>query len=252
MRSFGLIGYPLGHSFSAAWFADLFRREGIANATYRNYPLASLDELPALMADPALLGFNVTAPYKTAVMDYLDELDPTAAHIGAVNCVVRHAGIWKGYNVDWAGFAESLVPLLDGRRPQAAILGTGGAAAAAGYGLDTLGIDHIFVSRSKRSGNTVTYGELDAAIMERYRLLINATPLGTYPDTEQCPPLPYGLLTPEHMLFDMVYNPPLSAFLRHGREAGARTMNGRRMLEIQALRSWELFLTARPASGDIR
>ena len=150
MRSFGLIGYPLAHSFSAEWFAEMFRREGIRDAVYANYPLGSIEELPALLAEHPLLGFNVTAPYKRAVMDYLDQIDPTAERIGAVNCAVRQGDTWKGYNVDWIGFAESLMALTGGECPHALILGSGGAAAAAAYGLDELGMVHATVSRSKK------------------------------------------------------------------------------------------------------
>lgn len=248
MRAFGLIGYPLDHSFSAEWFARMFLHNGISDATYRNYPLPSIDALPALLAEPALLGFNVTAPYKQAVMAYLDELDPTALRIGAVNCVVRQGDRWKGYNVDWIGFAESVTELTAGQRPRALLLGSGGAAAAAAFGLARLGIDYTTVSRTKQGTGFLSYGELTRSAMQRHRLIVNATPLGTYPDTAHCPPIPYHLLTSDHLLYDMVYNPPETLFLHRGLEARARTMNGLRMLEIQAEKSWELFRTARPAA----
>ena len=244
MRSFGLIGYPLAHSFSAEWFAEMFRREGSRDAVYANYPLGSIEELPALLAEHPLLGFNVTAPYKRAIMDYLDQIDPTAERIGAVNCAVRQGDTWKGYNVDWIGFAESLMALIGGECPHALILGSGGAAAAAAYGLDELGMVHATVSRSKKGAGILSYEALTSELLQKYRLLINATPLGTWPATERFPAIPYEWLTPAHMLYDMVYNPPETAFLRKGREAGASTMNGRHMLEIQARETWKLFLSA--------
>lgn len=240
-RLYGLIGYPLGHSFSAAWFAEQFDQRHINDAEYRNFPLADISELSELLNKERLLGFNVTAPYKRAVIPFLSELDHTAAEIGAVNCVVRSANGWKGHNVDWIGFSSSLEEMLHGLRPDAMILGSGGAADAAAYGLQQLGIEYITVSRTKTGEGFIHYSELDEEVMENHPLIINATPLGTYPDTQSCAPIPYELLTSAHMLYDMVYNPPVSEFLRRGQKVGAKTMNGRRMLEIQAQKSWELF-----------
>lgn len=241
MRLYGLIGYPLGHSFSAEWFSHRFSEGGIADAAYTNFPLPDIKELPSLLKKDSLRGFNVTAPYKTAVMDYLDDIDEVASAIGAVNCVVRRGDSWKGYNTDWSGFQISLSEFLQGRRPQALILGSGGAACAAAYALDNLSIPYLSVSRTKSKEGFILYSDLSPAVMNEYKLIVNATPLGTFPDTLQCPPVPYDLLTPEHILYDMVYNPPLSEFLRRGETKGAAVTNGSRMLHLQAEESWRLF-----------
>ena len=241
VRIYGLIGYPLEHSFSAAWFAEQFSQRNITDAEYHSFPLSNISKLSKLLADERLMGFNVTAPYKRAVIRFLSELDHTAAEIGAVNCVVRCGSGWKGYNVDWIGFSNSLTEILHEERPNALILGSGGAAAAAAYGLRQLDIKYVTVSRAKTEKGFIRYSDLDKTIMDSHPLIVNATPLGTYPDTQSCAPIPYALLTSAHILYDMVYNPPLSEFLRRGQKVGAKIMNGRRMLEIQAQKSWELF-----------
>lgn len=241
MRMYGLIGYPLAHSFSAEWFSQQFREKGIANTAYENFPISDIKELPSLLHMDSLWGFNVTAPYKTSVLKYLDEVDDTATRIGAVNCAVREGESWKGYNTDWQAFKISLQEFLGAERPKALILGSGGAARAAAYALSTLAIPHLIASRQVKEEGFISYGELSAAVMDEYRVIVNATPLGTYPATVQCPPIPYGLLTSDHMLYDMVYNPPLSEFLRRGKARGARVTNGSRMLHLQAEGSWKLF-----------
>lgn len=242
MPLYGLIGYPLGHSFSAAWFAEMFCREGITDAAYRNFPLASIEELPGLWAaHPDLEGLNVTAPYKVAVMRYLAHVDPVAQTIGAVNCMVRRPEGWCGYNVDWIGFGETLRLLLAGERPRGLVLGTGGASQAACYALERLGIRYLSVSRTPKNGRQIAYADLSPEVMAAHRLIVNATPLGTFPAVDAAPPIPYDQLTPHHILYDMVYNPPLTAFLRHGQEHGCRISNGRGMLERQGEESWRLF-----------
>ena len=244
-RLFGLIGYPLEHSFSYRWFADTFSREGIADSEYRNFPLPAIDMLPELMRTPELAGFNVTAPYKKEVIRYIDTLDETAATIGAVNCVTRNNGKWTGHNVDCIGFAASLREFIGKTIPQGAlILGSGGASQAAAYALHRMDIRHIVVSRSLRGDGYASYTDIDDSMLAEYPLLINATPLGTWPNTESAPPSPYERLTKDNMLYDMVYNPPLTRFMTLGRQAGARVTNGRRMLELQAEASWELFREA--------
>ncbi len=243
-RLFGLIGYPLGHSFSQEWFARMFARKCISDAEYRNFPLESIDGLAALRAEyPGLRGHNVTAPYKVEVMRFLDRTDPTAAEIGAVNCVVRQGGLWTGYNVDWIGFARSLTEFAGTDLPPALVLGSGGASRAASYALRRLGCDYAVVSRSGAEG-TIGYDDLTPRVMACRKLIISATPLGTWPHTESAAPIPYELLGPSHLLYDMVYNPSVTAFMRQGLEAGAHATNGLRMLELQAEASWELFRTA--------
>ena len=241
MRTFGLIGCPLGHSFSARYFAEKFAAEGISGCEYRLFEIASVGELPKLLEQtPGLCGFNVTIPYKEQIIPLLDSLSEGAAEIGAVNCVKIENGRLCGYNTDAFGFCNSLEELLAGERPAALVLGTGGASKAVRYVLRTLGMECLTVSR-RPGGGDITYGEIEGAVLAGHRLIVNTTPLGTYPATEGCPDIPYGLLGPEHRLFDLVYNPPLTEFLRRGRERGARTMNGSRMLADQAEESWRIW-----------
>lgn len=241
MRLYGLTGYPLGHSFSREWFSQKFRDQGVTDAEYKNFPLPDATLLPSLLKTPGLQGFNVTAPYKSAVMEYLDDMDTVASAIGAVNCVVRNGESWKGYNTDWLGFKLSLEEFIGSLRPAALILGSGGAARAAAYALDTLSMRYLVVSRNVRHAGFISYGDLSATVMDEYPLIVNATPLGTFPNTAGCPSIPYHLLTADHFLYDMVYNPPLTEFLRQGKDRGAHIANGARMLEIQAEETWKLF-----------
>ena len=209
-------------------------------------PLESVEELPQLWAEhPDLVGLNVTAPYKVAVMPYLASVDPVAQAIGAVNCMVRRPDGWHGYNVDWIGFGETLRPLLEGERPDALVLGTGGASQAARYALTQLGIRYLSVSRTPKKERQIAYADLSPEVMASHRLIVNATPLGTFPAIDGAPPIPYDLLSPHHILYDMVYNPPLTTFLRHGQKHGCRIRNGRGMLERQAEESWRLFSEGR-------
>lgn len=243
MKIYGLIGYPLSHSFSKQWFGNLFGREGLTELRYENFPLADISELPELLRTvPNLAGFNVTAPHKESVISYLDDIDHTALAIGAVNCVTLSNGILKGYNVDWIGFSRSLTAFIGSNRPKAIILGTGGAAKAAAYALSQLGIDYLLVSRDAAGKErTISYAELSPTIIASHKLIVNATPLGTFPDIEKMPAIPYEFLSEEHFLYDMVYNPTETAFMRNGAAHGGQVTNGISMLEIQAEESWELF-----------
>lgn len=241
MRTFGLIGYPLEHSFSAGWFRERFAGAGITDAEYLNFPLKDIDGFKALAGDGNICGLNVTAPYKESVIPFLDGLSEDAAAIGAVNCIVRENGRLKGYNTDWQGFRYSLERLTGKDRPSALILGSGGAAKAAAYALRSMGIEHKTVFSSRRDEGFLKYGDLDKDMIGSHRLIINATPLGTYPATDGMPPLPYGLLGPEHYLFDMVYNPAVTRFLEEGRKRGCAVVNGLDMLHRQAELSWKLF-----------
>lgn len=241
MRLYGLIGYPLGHSFSARFFAEKFSSEQIDDCAYRNFPIPDINQLPRLLHDhPDLRGFNVTIPYKELIRPYLDEIDPEADAIGAVNCVRIHDGRLQGYNTDVYGFRASLLNLLGPARPDALVLGTGGASKAVRFVLDGLGIRHQTISRTAGTGK-IAYTELTPEIAAAHPLIINTTPLGTFPDTGGCPALPYAALTPSHFLFDLVYNPPLTEFLRRGQAQGAAIMNGYDMLVGQAIRSWEIW-----------
>ncbi len=242
---YGLIGYPLGHSFSAAFFKDKFERESIA-AEYRNFPLATIKELPQLLAtEPALRGFNVTIPYKQAILPYLAKCSDEAAQIGAVNTVrvkrqLDGSVCLEGFNTDVIGFRESIHPLLQANHQQALILGTGGASKAVAYGLTQLGLEYRYVSRTP-APDRLTYADVTPELLRRYTVVVNTTPLGMYPNVETCPNIPYEALTPSHLLYDLVYNPEITTFLRRGAERGAATKNGLEMLHIQAVEAWKIY-----------
>lgn len=243
MIIYGLIGYPLSHSRSGMWFAEKLRKEGRSGYSYLDFPLASLNEFPALLCrHPGLVGLNVTIPYKEQIIPWLEELDPKSESIGAVNTILirREKGIihLKGFNTDADGFIRSAD--FSGHH-KALILGTGGAAKAVAYALGSRGISCKFVSRTRKSSNHLTYEELSAGTMATYTLIVNATPLGMFPCSDTFPPIPYHLLTKEHFLYDLVYNPDTTAFLKKGSDAGAQIQNGSRMLELQAELSYRIW-----------
>lgn len=242
MRKFGLIGFPLTHSFSKKYFTQKFQNEHIPDAVYDLYELPELKELPALISqNPELKGLSVTIPHKKKVIPFLNELNETAAKIGAVNTIKISEGKLKGYNTDVIGFRESLKKFLPQNfRSRALILGTGGAAQAVKAALQELQIPFQSVSRNPDSGN-LTYENLTPEIIEMHQLIINTTPLGTFPKVETCPPIPYGFLTPQHFLFDLVYNPEETIFMKNGRERGAKTQNGYEMLVLQAEAAWQIW-----------
>ncbi|MBO9594864.1 MAG: shikimate dehydrogenase [Niabella sp.] len=241
MRLFGLIGFPLSQSFSKRYFTEKFEKEGVEDCRYEAFELPSIQHLPALLQQhPELAGFNVTIPYKQEVMAFLKELDGEAASIGACNCIRISEGKLKGYNTDAAAFETTLLQQLQPHHTQALILGTGGAARAVRYTLEKLGIAYRYVSRTP-GPEELGYHNLDAATMEAYPLIINTTPLGSYPKTEGKPELPYDLITPRHYLYDLVYNPPLTAFLKEGQQKGAVIKNGYDMLVGQAELSWNIW-----------
>jgi shikimate dehydrogenase len=241
MKVYGLIGYPLSHSFSKGFFAEKFAREGIKDCMYDSFPIPEIGELPALLAQyPDLQGLNVTIPYKQAVMSYLDELSPAAARIGAVNCIHFKDGRKTGYNTDAIGFRRSLEPLLQSHHNKALVLGTGGAAKAVQYVLEDLNIPYKLVSR-QASADSIPYEQLDASMMASHTLIVNTTPLGMYPDVSAAPALPYEQLTDKHLLYDLIYNPAVTAFLQQGADRGATIKNGHEMLILQAEASWEIW-----------
>ncbi len=246
MREFGLIGYPLGHSFSRGFFTQKFEKEGLIDCRYLNFPLESVTLAEELVREhPSLEGFNITIPYKQAIFPYLTSLDPEAREIGAVNCVkIRRnsEGVAEltGYNTDAFGFRRSLLQMIGDRRPAALVLGTGGASKAVGYVLKELDIDFVNVSRRSSEG-TIRYEELTPRIVSERKLIVNCTPLGTFPQVEAKPDLPYDAIGQEHFLKDLVYNPAETAFLREGRLRGATVKNGYSMLVGQAERSWEIW-----------
>lgn len=245
MTYFGLIGYPLSHSFSESYFTEKFAQEGIADRfRYETYPLAQLTELPALMASkPGLLGLNVTIPYKEAVMAYLDELSPAAAEIGAVNTILFNDGKSIGYNTDVIGFQDSLDTFLmanGGPASKALILGTGGAAKGIAWVLQNKGVHFDQVSRNPLAGQ-LSYQDLNEEICSGVDLIVNTTPLGMSPNIETCPDIPYHCLGKGHRLYDLVYNPAETLFLKQGRAQGAATLNGLAMLHGQAEAAWSIW-----------
>lgn len=243
MKHFGLIGFPLGHSFSKKFFTEKFKQENI-DAQYDLYELTSLLEFENLLTETELYGLNVTIPYKEKVIQYLDELDETAAEIGAVNVIkfIRGEGNpkLKGYNSDAIGFENSLAPLLKPYHQKALILGTGGASKAIDYTLRKLGIITTFVSRTAKPGS-LTYDQLNEDILNVNLVIINASPVGTFPHADECPNIPYQFLTDKHLLFDAVYNPAETLFLKKGKEQKAQVLNGEGMLTGQAIAAWKIW-----------
>ncbi len=237
---YGLIGYPLTHSFSPAYFKKKFAEKHIY-AVYDPFPLADISEFPNLLAaNPNIAGLNVTIPYKEAVIPYLDELDPVARAIGAVNCIAIKNGRKIGYNTDAIGFEQSLIPLLEAQHTFALILGSGGSSKAVAYALQQLGITYQLISRSRKKGGH-TYTDLTPLVIARHKLIINTTPLGMYPNTDAAPPITYDSITKHHLLFDLIYNPEETKFLTLGRERGATVKNGFEMLKLQADASWDIW-----------
>ncbi len=246
MRKFGLIGYPLGHSFSKNYFANKFETEQLTECIYDNYETQNLVSLINLIRnDTEFIGLNVTIPYKTEILKYLDGIGDEASEIGAVN-VLKIAGsdsnrTITGYNTDIYGFMESLLPyLVDKKVRNALILGTGGSSKAIAFALTKLGIKFQYVSSSGKTGS-IPYSEIDNNIIQNYLLIINATPLGMYPNILDKPDLNYSYLTPSNILFDLVYNPELTSFLHEGKERGCTIIGGLKMLQLQADKSWEIW-----------
>lgn len=240
-RLYGLIGYPLSHSFSKKYFSEKFEQEGIADCRYELFPLTAIDELPALLAvHPELCGLNVTIPYKEQVIPFLDSQNTLVKAIGACNCIRITSGQLQGFNTDAIGFQHSLQEKLLPTHQQALVFGTGGAAKAVCYVLQQLHIPYQLVSRRKMY-DQLSYEEVTEKLLQTHTLLINTTPLGMYPNITEAPPLPYHALTPAHYLYDLVYNPEQTLFLQKGMAAGARTKNGMDMLVIQAEESWKIW-----------
>lgn len=247
MRKFGLIGYPLTHSFSKKFFSEKFEAEKIANCNYELYSIAEVKELMDLIErEPLLCGLNVTIPHKLNVIPLLTEIDNAAIEIGAVNCIaVKQGGaatILKGYNTDVFGFEESLKPLLANHHQKALIFGDGGAAKAVKYVLLQLNIPFLVVVRNP-APNAILYSAITKEILADYKLLINTTPLGMTPNLESFPPIPYQYLDHTHLAYDLVYNPEETAFLTKAKMQGAKIKNGLEMLYLQAERSWEIWNT---------
>ncbi len=239
MRKFGLIGYPLTHSFSKKYFTDLFSNEAI-DAVYENYPIENISMVRSLFNDPILEGINVTIPYKESVIPFLDELSEAVREIGACNCITIKNGRTKGFNTDVTGFERSMEKKLRAVNDKAIVLGTGGAAKAVCYVLKQRGIPYLQVSRNIKPG-LITYEDISPELLQDHRLVINTTPLGMYPKVDECPALPYEALTADHYLYDLVYNPEKTLFLQKGEERGAVIENGHDMLIIQANESRKIW-----------
>lgn len=242
MKLYGLIGRKLGHSFSARYFADKFCREEI-EAEFRNFELPTIGDLTAMLAaNPELEGFNVTIPYKEEIIPFLDDMSPEAKRIGAINCVKVDVGRLIGYNTDVYGFRNSLLDLIGENRPDALILGTGGASKAVKFVLSDLGLPFKVVSRNASNGD-LTYTDLanNTGLVTVHKLIVNTTPLGTFPDVDTAPDIPYSAVTPGHYFFDLVYNPEQTLFMKKGEAQGAKTSNGYDMLVGQAEKAWEIW-----------
>lgn len=245
MQKYGLIGYPLGHSFSKNYFNQKFESEKI-DAEYVNFPIPDIKDFKnVLKENPELCGLNVTLPYKTQVMQYLDEVDDDAKQIGAVNVIKFTKGLFgksklKGYNTDVIGFTRSISPLLTNEHKKALILGTGGASKAVRHGLQQLGLETTFVSRRPAEG-LITYEDLTPEVMSEYKVIVNTTPVGMFPNVNECPNIPYQYLTPSHLLYDLLYNPDETLFMKKGMEKGAKVKNGLEMLLLQAFAAWEVW-----------
>jgi len=241
LKLYGLIGYPLGHSFSGRYFASKFRDEGITDCRYDLFPISSIDALPDLLhANSNLKGLNVTIPYKEQVLSYLHFRSPVVQETGACNCIRIHEGKLEGHNTDVVGFEATLRAHLRSEHQAALILGTGGAAKAVSWVLQKLSIPHQYVSR-RQGEDIITYQNLKTADLLNYRIIINTTPLGMHPHTSEAPPLAYEELGPKHLCIDLIYNPGRTLFMQLAEEQGAVVENGLRMLEVQAEESWRIW-----------
>jgi len=246
LRRFGLIGYPLGHSFSQKYFSQKFEREGISDASYELFSLESIEQFPGFLATQNnLVGFNVTIPHKQSIIPYLHGLDPNAERIGAVNVIkiAKGTGALIGYNSDYFGFLHSLLlfqGLEEWRGKKALVLGTGGSSKAVAAVLEDLEVSFQLVSRKETPGH-LTYSDLDKNSIDQIQLLVHCTPLGMFPDVDGIPPIPFQFLGPKHLVVDLVYNPEETALLRKAKEKGAKTQNGLPMLMAQAEKAWEIW-----------
>ena len=241
---FGLIGRNISYSFSRKYFSDKFSELKLDNYSYDNFDLQTIDEFPSVIGESiqSIQGLNVTIPYKLEVFKYLDEIDEDAKIIGAVNTIkILENGRLKGFNTDVFGFEQSLKPLLKKHVKSALILGTGGASKAVAFVLNKLNITYKFVSRTPKNIQTISYDELTKDVILNHHLIINCTPIGTIPDTDSSPNIPYQFIANKHFLYDLIYNPSETLFLSKGKEKGAIIKNGLQMLELQADKAWEIW-----------
>jgi shikimate dehydrogenase len=241
MPRFGLLGYPLTHSFSQKYFTEKFADLGLEGYSYENFSVPDISGFKKILEETKdLKGFNITIPYKKQIIDFLDESSEVVSAIGACNCVKIDRGLLKGYNTDVFGFEQSLLTFLKKHHQKALVFGTGGASAAVLYVLSKLGIAYQSVSRTA-SEKSISYDQVDADLLATHHLLVNTTPLGMYPNVDDCPEIPYELLTEKHHLYDLIYNPSETKFLEKGRRQHASTQNGKEMLVLQAEESWRIW-----------
>jgi len=249
MRTFGLFGKSLSHSFSQQYFTEKFFQEKIYDVEYQLFSLKKIEEIETLLKHPTLLGFNVTIPYKSEIIPFLDGLDAVTQEVGAVNCVIKQQGKWIGYNTDVIGFEETIAQLpltLDnGQEDFALVLGSGGVSKSVCYVLKQKNIPFQVVSR-KKTANTITYNEVTEELIHHVTLIINTTPLGMFPNVDVMPQIPYTTLNNSHILIDLIYNPEETLFLKEGKKQGALTFNGLTMFKAQAEASWKLFNSVPP------
>lgn len=241
-KKFGLLGRNISYSFSVGYFTEKFERENATNCSYQNFDLATLDEFPAVINNtPDLKGLNITIPYKKEILPFLEKINKKALEIGAVNTIkITKNKKLKGYNTDYYGFKKAIKPLLKPHHTKALILGTGGASNAVAFALKKLGISYQYVSRNPID-NQLTYADLDRETFNQYTIIINCTPLGTFPNINDCPPLPYSYFNSKHLAFDLIYNPAETTFLKKAKSFGAATTNGYQMLVFQAEKAWKIW-----------
>ncbi len=243
MRVFGLIGYPLSHSFSKKYFDEKFEKEGLTDCRFENFPIKSIDDLKHVILpnNPDLQGIAVTIPFKQLVLRHLSTTEAIPDKIKACNCIRIVNGKLVGYNTDYIGFEKSIGPILQNHHKKALILGNGGVTASAEYVLERIGIKTTIVSRKIHDGSVMTYNDIDANVIADHTLIINTTPLGMYPDIDTAPDIPYECITQKHLFFDMVYNPEKTVFLKRGEQKGASIKNGYEMLVLQAEENWRIW-----------
>lgn len=245
MKTFGLIGYPLAQSFSYKYFTSKFKNENI-DARFLNFEIPTIEEFPSLIDHhPYIAGLSVTIPYKEKVIQYLNELDVTAEKVGAVNSIKitwkDKKPYFKGYNTDLIGFKNSILPFIKDHHRKALVLGTGGAAKAVAHALEMLGLEYKYVSRKEDTDNLINYSSLTPDILDEYKVIVNSTPVGMYPNIDECPDIDYNCIGNNHLLFDLTYNPENTKFMQMGAKNGAATINGLEMLHLQAEASWAIW-----------
>lgn len=241
MKIYGLLGFPLSHSFSKSFFREKFEKEGISDCRYENFSVENIEKAVAYLKNlKKLSGFNITIPHKRNIMKFLDEASPVCRKIQSCNCVKITNGVWSGHNTDITGFSESISPLLKPLHARALVFGTGGASRAITYALEELGVQYQLVSR-KPSREVMTYDDLTPEIIHTHHILINTTPVGQFPDIEKAIPIPYEGITSMHLAYDLIYNPEETLFLKKAKSQGATVVNGKEMLIIQAEESWRIW-----------